>query len=247
MAVRKMFRVVAAAAALGAGLALFACQQVVPNTAASDTSDLPPGFKDGTIGLPEGQLHYVAGGQGPALILLHGFSKDWSEWQRLAPLLAGRFTVIMPDLRGSTGTSERFDPQSMATDIALLMANRGINDAYLVGHDIGGPVAYALARAQPRRVRGVMLIESPRQGMASSVGIKRSPEVWQVSLRQTTDLPIGTPITVVGAQVDGMVQDLRDGGAIHVDGVVVPNAGHSMPDKQPEALAGLIAARAGGR
>ena len=319
---RLALRTMACAAVLSAGLALFACQQATPNATPDDTASILPGFKEASVGLPEGQLHYVAGGQGPIVILLHAFPEDWSEWRRVAPLLAGRFTVVMPDLRGlggSTTTSERFDPEAMAADIAMLMANRGIPDAFLVAHDIGGPVAYALARLQPRRVRGVMLIESPLQGMPTWDKLKGAPEMWHVGFHQTADLPeqllagrediyvryflkpsnggtppdegdvaryaaayraparlhallsiyrqfdkqeafnlahqqpLGIPITVVGGArvfgplVDGMVQDLRSWGATHVEGVVVPNAGHYIADEQPEALAGLIAARAGGR
>lgn len=319
---RFVFRTIACAAVLSAGLALVACQQATPGVTPIDTASILPGFKEASVGLPEGRLHYVAGGQGPIIILLHAFPEDWSEWRRVAPLLAGQFTVVMPDLRGlggSTTTSERFDPEAMAADIAMLMANRGIADAYLVGHDIGGPVAYALARLQPRRVRGVMLIESPLIGMPTWDEIKGAPEMWHVGFHQTADLPeqllagredvyvrhflelsnggiapdeadvaryaaayrapdrlhallsiyrqfdkqaafnaahqgpIGTPITVVGGErvfgplVDGMVQDLRSWGATHVEGVVVPHAGHYIADEQPEALAGLIAARAGGR
>jgi pimeloyl-ACP methyl ester carboxylesterase len=320
--VRFVFKAMACAAVLGAGLALFACQQANPEASTIDAASTLPGFKEASVGLPEGKLHYVAGGQGPVLILLHAFPEDWSEWRRVAPLLAGRFTVIMPDLRGlggSTTTSERFDAEAMAADIAMLMANRGIADAYLVGHDIGGPVAYALARVQPRRVRGVMLIESPLIGMPTWDKIKGSPEMWHVGFHQTANLPeqllagrediyvrhflelfsggkapdeadvaryaaayraperlhallsiyrqfdkeeafnrahqepMGIPITVVGGErvfgplVDGMVQDLRGWGATHVQGVVVPNAGHYVADEQPEALAALITAKAGGR
>ena len=188
-----VFRALGLAAVFAAGLTLFACQQTAPEaTPAASASVLPAGFKEATIGLPEGQLHYVAGGQGPALILLHGFPEDWSAWRRVAPSLAGRFTVIMPDLRGlggSTTIAERFDPEAMAADIAMLMANRGIADAYLVGHDIGGPVAYALARLQPRRVRGVMLVESPLEGMPSWEKVRNSPLMWHLGFHQTPNLP----------------------------------------------------------
>ena len=319
---RMLMRSIACAAFLAAGLALVACQQSASEASLEQAVGVLPGFQDGNIQLPEGQLHYVAGGQGPAIILLHGFPEDWSAWRRVAPHLAGRFTVIMPDLRGlggSTTTSERFDPEAMASDLILLMASRGINDAYLVGHDIGGPVAYALARLQPRRVRGLMLVESPLQGMPSWIKKQNSPLMWHVGFHQTAALPeqilagrediyvrhfltesnagkapdeadvaryaaayraperlhallslyrqldkqeafnlahrgpMGTPITIVGGErvfgplVDGMAKDLRDWGAMHVENVVVPNAGHYIADEQPQALAALIAEHAGAR
>jgi pimeloyl-ACP methyl ester carboxylesterase len=167
-------------------LALSACQQTA--SAPADAAHVLPEFTAGEVGLPEGKLHYVSGGTGPVVILLHGFPEDWSAWRRVAPLLAGRFTVIMPDLRGlggSTTTSERFDPEAMAADIAMLMADRGVTDAYLVGHDIGGPVAYALARLHPQRVRGLMLVESPLQGMPSWMPMQTAPEMWHLGFLQT--------------------------------------------------------------
>jgi hypothetical protein len=66
------------------------------------------------------QQHYVRGGSGPALILLHGFPQDWREWHRVMPRLAQRFTVVAPDLRG-TGRSQLtqtgYDAATLAADI----------------------------------------------------------------------------------------------------------------------------------
>jgi pimeloyl-ACP methyl ester carboxylesterase len=124
--------------------------------------------------------------------LLHGFPEDWSAWRKVAPRLADRFTVIAPDLRGiggSTTTAAAFDPATMAQDIAALMSAHGINEAYLVGHDIGGPVAYALARLHPESVRGLMLVESPLEGMPTWNDVRNSPLMWHLGFHQTPALP----------------------------------------------------------
>jgi pimeloyl-ACP methyl ester carboxylesterase len=185
---RNMLRSLTWAALLCAGLALSGCQQT---TSESADAVVLPGFTAGEVGLPEGKVHYVSGGSGPTVILLHGFPEDWSAWRHVASQLADRFTVIMPDLRGlggSTTTSKHFDPEAMAADIAMLMANRGVTDAYLVGHDIGGPVAYALARIHPQRVRGLMLVEAPLEGMASWTEVRNSPLMWHLGFHQTAGI-----------------------------------------------------------
>src|SRR5687768_3962054 len=98
---RQMLRSLACAALLCTGVALSACQQTTSEPA--DAAVLP-GFTAGEVVLPEGKVHYVSGGSGPAVILLHGFPEDWSAWRHVAPQLADRFTVIMPDLRGLGGS-----------------------------------------------------------------------------------------------------------------------------------------------
>ena len=155
-------------------------------------SILPEGFREEALRLSETNLHYMWGGSGPAVILLHGFPEDWSAWRKVAPRLADRFTVIAPDLRGiggSTTTTTAFDPVAMAQDIAALISARRIRDAYLVGHDIGGPVAYALARLHPETVRGLMLVEFPLEGMPTWNSVRNSPLMWHLGFHQTAELP----------------------------------------------------------
>jgi pimeloyl-ACP methyl ester carboxylesterase len=183
-------------AGLAAGLMLVGpAARSEQNEAASPqaaASVLPAGFQEEKLLLPGTKLHHVWGGSGPAVILLHGFPEDWSAWRRVAPRLADRFTVIAPDLRGlgrSKATADAFDPATMAHDIAALMAARSVSEAYLVGHDIGGPVAYAFARLYPDRVRGLMLVESPLEGMPSWTAARSSPLMWHLGFHQTSDLP----------------------------------------------------------
>jgi pimeloyl-ACP methyl ester carboxylesterase len=102
-------------------------------------------------------LPYVHGGQGPPLILIHGFPQDWFEYHAIMPRLAKRFTVIATDLRGvsgSTSTQGSYDAANMAEDVYQLVLTLKLERLYIVGHDIGGMVAYAFLRRYPEHPRG---------------------------------------------------------------------------------------------
>jgi alpha-beta hydrolase superfamily lysophospholipase len=94
------------------------------------------------------QLHYVRGGKGPAVVLIHGFPQDWFEYYAIMPRLSEQFNVIAIDLRGvggSTSTLNGYDAANMAEDVHQLAAALKLERVYIVGHDIGGQVAYALS------------------------------------------------------------------------------------------------------
>jgi pimeloyl-ACP methyl ester carboxylesterase len=109
------------------------------------------------------KLHYVAGGKGPALVLLHGWPYTWYVWRKVMPALARHYTLIVPDLRG-TGDSEKpatgYDKHLVAEDIYQLTQQLGHAQINLVGHDIGTMVAYAYANAHPAGVRRLVLSET---------------------------------------------------------------------------------------
>jgi pimeloyl-ACP methyl ester carboxylesterase len=102
-------------------------------------------------------LHYIRGGNGPAVILIHGFPQDWFEYHAIMPRLAKQFTVIAIDLRGvggSTAAPDGYDAANMAEDVYQLAAVLKLERVYLVGHDIGGMVAYAFVRRYPQVTHG---------------------------------------------------------------------------------------------
>ncbi|RPI44523.1 MAG: alpha/beta hydrolase, partial [Hyphomicrobiaceae bacterium] len=108
-------------------------------------------------------LHYVTAGKGPAVVLLHGWPQTWWEWRHVIPALAEKYTVIAPDMRG-LGDSSRplggYDKKTVANDIWLLVAERlGHSSFFLVGHDWGGPTAFALAAAHPQAVRRLVILD----------------------------------------------------------------------------------------
>ena len=78
------------------------------------------GFVSDTARVNETTLHYVRGGAGPAIILLHGFPEDWYAYHRIMPQLAKQFTVVAVDLRGigdSAATADGYDAANMAEDV----------------------------------------------------------------------------------------------------------------------------------
>ena len=109
------------------------------------------------------KIHYVSGGSGPVVVLLHGFPFTWYEWRKVMPRLAAKFTVIAPDLRG-TGDSEKpeedYAKTNVAEDIRQIVRQLGFDEINLVGKDIGMMVAYAYAAAHPEEVRRLALCES---------------------------------------------------------------------------------------
>ena len=96
------------------------------------------------------QMHYVIGGQGEPVVLLHGWPETWYEWRHVMPALAKNYTVIAPDLRGLGDSSKPltgYDGNTTAEDIYQLLSHLGLHQkVYLVGHDVGGPDSVFLCR-----------------------------------------------------------------------------------------------------
>jgi pimeloyl-ACP methyl ester carboxylesterase len=150
------------------------------------------GFVSGTARVNGTSLHYVRGGSGPAIILLHGFPEDWYEYHRVMPRLAKQFTVVAVDLRGigvSVATSDGYDAANMAEDVHQLAEHLHLQHVYIVGHDIGGMVAYAFVRRYPETIRGVMLLDAPVPGVGPWDAVKANPIIWHIHFQQTPDLP----------------------------------------------------------
>ena len=112
-------------------------------------------------------LHAVIGGDGPPLVLLHGFPQTHLIWRDVAPALAERFTVICPDLRGYGDSSKppggpdhaAYSKRSMAADIVAMMDALEIDQALVAGHDRGGRVAHRLALDAPERVAKLAVLD----------------------------------------------------------------------------------------
>jgi pimeloyl-ACP methyl ester carboxylesterase len=147
-------------------------------------------------------LHYVRGGNGPAVILIHGFPQDWFEYHAIMPQLAKRFTVIAVDLRGVGGSTAKpggYDAPNMAEDVHQLVAALKLERVYIVGHDIGGHVAYAFVRRYPEATRGAMILDTPIPGIEGWDEIQRHPAMWHVRFMQAPGL---AEELVVGRQAD---------------------------------------------
>lgn len=138
------------------------------------------------------RLHYVTAGSGFPVVLLHGWPQSWYEWRNVMPGLTERFRVIAPDLRGlgdSSRPADGYDKKTIAADIWQLVHHRlGLDSFYLVGHDWGGPVAYALAAAHPDAVRRLAILDVTIPGDGSP-NMSQGGRRWHHAFHQTLDLP----------------------------------------------------------
>ncbi|MEP6950591.1 MAG: alpha/beta hydrolase [Ginsengibacter sp.] len=114
------------------------------------------------------KIHYVTGGKGEPLLLVHGFGQNWYMWNRIMPELSKHFTIIAPDLRG-VGESEKtaggYDKKTMAADLHEWMKKLGYTKINLAGHDIGLMVAYAYAAQFGSEVKKVALMDALLPGV----------------------------------------------------------------------------------
>lgn len=108
-------------------------------------------------------INVAVTGQGPALLLLHGFPHTWRLWTAVIPQLARHHRVIAPDLRGlgaTTRTPDGYDAATLAADAEALLDALDEPAATVVGIDAGAPPAFLLAMRRPDRVRRLVLMES---------------------------------------------------------------------------------------
>ncbi len=112
------------------------------------------------------RLHYVEAGEGPLVILLHGFPEFWFGWRlQIAPLAAAGFHVVAPDTRGYNLSSRPaevadYTADLLATDISGLIRELGAESATLVGHDWGGTIAWTAAMNHPDVVDRIAILNA---------------------------------------------------------------------------------------
>jgi pimeloyl-ACP methyl ester carboxylesterase len=134
----------------------------------SGAPNLPAGFTDTFtsrfVDAGELRLHAAIGGNGPPLLLVHGWPESWYAWRLLMPALARDFTVVAVDQRG-IGLSEKpeggYDTGTQARDLIGLMDALGHDRFAVIGHDTGLAIGYALAADHPSRVARLVLLEIP--------------------------------------------------------------------------------------
>ena len=170
------------------GIASLAYAQSTESSATTLAAQLGSGFESNFAAVNGTRLHYVRGGQGPAVILLHGFPEDWYEFRLIMPSLAKTFTVIAIDLRGvgeSAPSDTGYDAANLADDVHQLTVSLGLEHVYVFGHDIGGIVAYAFARRHPQSAHGVMIFDAAFPGLDPWQDILGHPAFWHVRFHQT--------------------------------------------------------------
>jgi pimeloyl-ACP methyl ester carboxylesterase len=157
---------------------------------------LPPGFASRFATAGGVRLHYVIGGAGTPVVLLHGWPATWYEWHAVMPALARRHTVIAPDLPGlgdSAAPACCYTKKAAAAAIHALARGLGYARIDLVGHDIGTMVAYAYAAAHPSEVRRLVLMDAPIPGPSFyqlPVITPQGPSLaWHFGFNAVPDLP----------------------------------------------------------
>jgi len=141
----------------------------------------PPGFQTQEIRNGDTTIHVRLGGSGPAVVMLHGFGETGDMWAPLAAVLCGERTIVVPDLRGmglSSHPAGGYDKKTQAGDIVSVMDALGIEQADVVGHDIGIMVSYALAALHPSRVTRLVIIEAFVPGVGHWDEIRCAPRLW---------------------------------------------------------------------
>ncbi len=167
----------------------------------SGAPNLPAGFTDTFssryIDTGEVRLHVVIGGEGPPLLLVHGWPETWYAWRLVMPALAESFQVIAVDQRG-IGLSDKphagYDTGTLASDLAGLMSTLGHERFAVMGHDTGFAIGYALAADYPDRVERIALVDLP--GPPTSAGsppaFVPSPinnRLWHIPFNRVEALP----------------------------------------------------------
>lgn len=128
----------------------------------------PEGFRHASMLVNGVNIHYVTGGKGEPLVLIHGFGQNWYMWNRLLPEFSKHYTVIVPDLPG-LGESDKpktgYDKKTMAAVIHGLVEKLGYKKIDLAGHDIGLMVAYAYAAQYGPEVHKLALMDALLPGV----------------------------------------------------------------------------------
>jgi len=161
----------------------------------SGAPNLPAGFT-GTftsryVNTGELRLHAVTGGEGPPLLLVHGWPQFWYQFRLIMPTLARDFSVVAVDQRG-IGLSDKpqggYDTATLASDLVALMDALGHQRFALYGTDVGMPIAYALAADHRDRVDRLVVSEAPIPGISPSPPLFLPPPLnamlWHLAFNQ---------------------------------------------------------------
>jgi pimeloyl-ACP methyl ester carboxylesterase len=135
------------------------------------------------------QMHYVIGGYGNPVVLLHGWPETWYEWRHIMPALTKNYTVIVPDLRGLGDSSKPvsgYDVKTTAEDIYQLVSQLGFKNIFLVGHDFGVEVAYSYAATHPNEIKRLVILDVPVAGIGPGGNITG---LWWLQFHSVRDIP----------------------------------------------------------
>lgn len=164
-----------------------------PDAAPVDTAGWSPplpeaaGFEHLVVDTPGLRTHVATIGEGPPVVLLHGFPQHWWQWRDIAPAIARHgYRVLCPDLRGAGWTSAadpRIDRETRLRDVLALLDVLGLDRVDLLSHDMGSITAMQLSYAHPERVRTAVQLAVPPGFMTFDPEMRRAfrhlpPFLW---------------------------------------------------------------------
>ena len=165
-----------------AGIAILVATMILASSPVlAATGSVPTGFNERYAEVNGVRLHYLIGGKGSPVVLLHGYTETGHMWLPLMQPLAWHHTVIAPDLRGSGGSSKPetgYDKKNMAVDIHDLTTSLGFDRVSIVGHDIGLMVAYAYAAQFPQGTERVVLMDAFLPGIGNWKDVWLMRDLW---------------------------------------------------------------------
>jgi haloacetate dehalogenase len=171
------------------------------------------GFESSIVDAGETAIRVERGGDGPAVLLLHGFPETLAMWREIAPLMAERFSVVCADLRGygasgcppSTEDHSPYSKRALARDMVAVMTELGFERFSIAGHDRGGRVAYRAALDFPERVERLAVLDVVPIGAAWDRADDRlALGFWPWSLLAQ---PEPLPERLVGAAPEAVIDD----------------------------------------
>lgn len=175
---------------------------------AGATERLMPGFRVGKVETTGAVINVAVGGSGPPLLLIHGNPLTHVSWHRVAPLLAERFTVIAPDLRGYGDSSKpdggedhaAYSFRAMGEDMVAVMRHFGFERFAVAGHDRGARVAFRMALDGPERIERLAALDIvPTYDLLSNVTLGWGLESYHWFFMAQ---PAPFPEQLIGADLD---------------------------------------------
>ncbi|MVU76999.1 alpha/beta fold hydrolase [Nocardia sp. ET3-3] len=168
---------------LAAALGMAATLATGCSSSQSAAAEPLPGFHDGTVDNDGVSVHYVVGGQGPGIVLLHGWPETWRAWSKLAPDLARDHTVVAIDLRGMgdsgfAKSDEGYQALNVATDVHAVAQKLNLGKFDLFAHDWGGEIGLAYADEYRSDLGHLAIMEAAPSSDYGKFALEKPDYLW---------------------------------------------------------------------